>query len=133
MRCTSLRVCQKSWVFAVQLRSEAGWRFPNLPTSLSETAGRSFSPSPSYSTSVLTHFNYGLSGFEPYFEITIQVQLFSVNLYSTARLLYMFRAFYTPIIRSTISTVSIASSTNHSIVSATLFQAHWKKVAETIL
>ena len=34
----------------------------------------------------------------------------------------MFRAFYTPIIRSTISTVSTASGTNHSIVSATFFQ-----------
>ena len=42
--------------------------------------------------------------------------------YSTARLLYMFRAFYTPIIRSKISTVSTASDTNHSIVSATFFQ-----------
>ena len=42
--------------------------------------------------------------------------------YSTASLLYMFRAFYTPIIRSTISTVSTASGTNHSIVSATLFK-----------
>ena len=34
----------------------------------------------------------------------------------------MFRAFYTPIIRSTISTVSTASGTNHSIISATFFQ-----------
>jgi len=42
--------------------------------------------------------------------------------YSTARLLYMFQAFYTPIIRSTISTVSTATGTNHSIVSATFFQ-----------
>jgi hypothetical protein len=51
----------------------------------------------------------------------------------------MFRAFYTPIIRSTISTVSTASGTNHSIVSATFLPAwpgtrpRWKKVAETIL
>ena len=42
--------------------------------------------------------------------------------YSTARLLYMFREFYTPIIMSTISTVSTASGTNLSIVSATFFQ-----------
>ena len=42
--------------------------------------------------------------------------------YSTVRLLYMFRAFYTPIIRSTISTLSTASGTNHSIVSTTFFQ-----------
>jgi len=42
--------------------------------------------------------------------------------YSTARLLYLFRAFYTPITGSTISTVSTASGTNHSIVSATFFQ-----------
>ena len=34
----------------------------------------------------------------------------------------MFQAFYTPIIRSIISTVSTASGTNHSIVSATFFQ-----------
>ena len=34
----------------------------------------------------------------------------------------MFRAFYTPVIRGTISTVSTASGTNRSIVSATFFQ-----------
>ena len=34
----------------------------------------------------------------------------------------MFRAFYTSIIRSTISTVSTASGTNHSIISATFLQ-----------
>jgi len=45
----------------------------------------------------------------------------SSQFYSTARLLYMFRTFYTPIIRSTISTVSAASGTDHSIVSATFF------------
>jgi hypothetical protein len=55
----------------------------------------------------------------------------------------MFRAFYTPIIRSKISTVSTASGTNHKIVSATFFQRglvlilvstrpRWKKVPEAV-
>jgi len=42
--------------------------------------------------------------------------------YSTDSLFYMFRAFYKPIIRIIISTVSTASGTNHGIVSATFFQ-----------
>ena len=50
-----------------------------------------------------------------------QMQLFAVNFIPLPGSLYMFRAFYTPIIRSTISTVSTASGTNHSIVSATFF------------
>ena len=50
------------------------------------------------------------------------MQLFAVNFIPLSVSLYMFRAFYTPIIRSTILTVSTASGTNHSIVSATFFQ-----------
>ena len=50
------------------------------------------------------------------------MQLFAVNFIPLLGSLYMFRAFYTPIIRSTILTVSTASVTNHSIVSATFFQ-----------
>ena len=49
------------------------------------------------------------------------MQLFAVNFIPLPGSLYMFRAFYTPIIRSTISTVSTAPGTNHSIVSATFF------------
>ena len=50
------------------------------------------------------------------------MQLFAVNFISPPGSLYMFRAFYTPIIRSSILTVFTASGTNHSIVSATFFQ-----------
>ena len=50
------------------------------------------------------------------------MQLFAVNFIPLPGSLYMFRAFYTPIIRSTILTASTASGTNHSIVSATFFQ-----------
>ena len=47
------------------------------------------------------------------------MQLFAVNFIPLPGSPYMF---YTPIIRSTILTVSTASGTNHSIVSATFFQ-----------
>jgi hypothetical protein len=50
------------------------------------------------------------------------MQLFAVNFIALPGSIYMFRAFYTPIIRSTILTASTASGTNHSIVSATFFQ-----------
>jgi hypothetical protein len=50
------------------------------------------------------------------------MQLFAVNFIPLPGSLYMFRAFYAPIIRSTILTVSTASGTNHIIVSATFFQ-----------
>ena len=50
------------------------------------------------------------------------MQLFAVNFIPLPSSLYMLRAFYTPIIRSTILTVSTASGTNYSIVSATFFQ-----------
>jgi hypothetical protein len=50
------------------------------------------------------------------------MQMFAVNFIPLSGSLYMFRAFYTPIIRSTILTVSTASGKNHSIVSATFFQ-----------
>ena len=50
-----------------------------------------------------------------------QMQLFAVNFIPLPGSLYMFREFYTPIIRSTILTVSTASGTYHSIVSATFF------------
>ena len=50
------------------------------------------------------------------------MQLFAVNFIPLPGSLYMFRAFYTPIIKSTILTVSTASSTNHSIVSVTFFR-----------
>ena len=50
------------------------------------------------------------------------MQLFEVNFIPLPGSLYMFRAFYTPIFKSTILTVSTASDTNHSIVSATFFQ-----------
>jgi hypothetical protein len=50
------------------------------------------------------------------------MQLYAVNFIPLLGSLYMLRAFYTPIIRSTILTVSTASGTNHSIVSAIFFQ-----------
>ena len=50
------------------------------------------------------------------------MQLFAVNFIPLPGSLYMFRTFYTPIIRSTILTVTTASGTNHSIVSATYSQ-----------
>ena len=71
-----------------------------------------------------------------------QMQLFAVNFIPLPGSLYMFRAFYTPIIRSAILTVSTASGKNHCIISATFFQRglvlvsigpRWKNVAETIL
>ena len=48
--------------------------------------------------------------------------LYAVNFIPLLDSLYMFRVFYTPIIRSTILTVSTATGTNHSIVSATYSQ-----------
>ena len=49
-----------------------------------------------------------------------QVLLYAVNFIPLLCSLYMFRVFYTPIIRSTIlKTVSTATGTDHSIVSAT--------------
>jgi len=51
-----------------------------------------------------------------------QMQLFAVNFIPLPGSLYVFRVFCTPIIRSTILTVSTASGTNHSIVSATFSQ-----------
>ena len=46
------------------------------------------------------------------------MQLYAVNFIPLLVSLYMFRVFYTPIIRCTIlKTVSTASGTNHSIVS----------------
>ena len=51
------------------------------------------------------------------------MQLYAVNFTLLLGSLYMFRVFYTPIIRSTIlKTVSTATGTNHSIVSATYSQ-----------
>ena len=50
------------------------------------------------------------------------MQLYAVNFIPLLGSLYMFRALYTPIIRSTILTVSTATGTNHSIVSATYSQ-----------
>ena len=48
-----------------------------------------------------------------------QMQLYAVNFIPLLGLLYMFRVFYTPIIRSTIlKTISTATGTNHSVVSA---------------
>jgi len=41
--------------------------------------------------------------------------LFAVNFIPLPGSLYMFRAFYTPIIRSTILAVSTASGTNHTV------------------
>ena len=43
------------------------------------------------------------------------MQLFTVNFIPLSGSLYMFRAFYTPIIRSTILAVSTASGTNHTV------------------
>ena len=44
-----------------------------------------------------------------------QMQLFAVNFIPLLGSLYMFRAFYTPIIRSTILTVTTVSGTNHTV------------------
>jgi len=44
-----------------------------------------------------------------------QMQLFAVNFIPLLGSLYMFRAFYTPIIGSIILTVSTASGTNHTV------------------
>ena len=50
------------------------------------------------------------------------MQLYAVNFIPLLGSLYMFRVFYTPIIRSTIlKTVSTAIGTDHSIVSATCY------------
>ena len=43
------------------------------------------------------------------------MQLFAVNFIPLPGSVYMFRAFYTLIIRSTILTVSTASDTNHTV------------------
>ena len=51
-----------------------------------------------------------------------QIQLYAVNFIPLLGSLYIFRVFYTPIIRSTILTVSTATGTYHSIVSATSSQ-----------
>ena len=52
-----------------------------------------------------------------------QMQLYAVNSISLLGSLYMFRVFYTPIIRSTIlKTVSTATGTGNSFVSATYSQ-----------
>ena len=52
-----------------------------------------------------------------------QMQLYAVNFIPLLGSLYMFRVFYTPIIRSTIlKTVSTVTGTDHSIVSATYSQ-----------
>ena len=50
------------------------------------------------------------------------MQLYAVNFIPLLGSLYMFRVFYTPIIRSKFLTVSTATGTNHSIVSATYSQ-----------
>ena len=50
------------------------------------------------------------------------MQLYAVNFILLLGSLYMFRVFYTPIIRSTIFNLSTATGTNHSIVSATYSQ-----------
>jgi len=50
------------------------------------------------------------------------MQLYAVNFIPLLGSLYMFRVFYTPIIRSTILIVSTATGTNHSMVSATYTQ-----------
>jgi hypothetical protein len=50
------------------------------------------------------------------------MQLYAVKFIPLLGSLYMFRVFYTPITRSTILTVSTATFTNHSIVSATYSQ-----------
>ena len=52
-----------------------------------------------------------------------QMQLYAVNFIPLLVSLYMFRVFYTPIIRSIIlKTVSTATGTDHSIVSAAYSQ-----------
>ena len=51
------------------------------------------------------------------------MQLYAVNFIPLLGSLYMFRVFYTPIIRSIIlKTVSTATGTDHSIISATYSQ-----------
>ena len=51
------------------------------------------------------------------------MQLYAVNFIPLLVSIYMFRLFYTPIIRSTIlKTVSTATGTDHSIFSATYSQ-----------
>ena len=51
------------------------------------------------------------------------MQLYAVNFIPLLRSLYMFRVFYTPIIRSTIlKTVSTATGTDHNIISGTYSQ-----------
>jgi hypothetical protein len=51
------------------------------------------------------------------------MQLYAVSFIPLQGSLYMFRVFYTPIIRSTVfKTVSTATGTDHSIVSATYSQ-----------
>ena len=51
-----------------------------------------------------------------------QMQLYAVNFIPLLGSLYLFRVFCTPIIRSTIlKTVSTATGTDHSIVSATYY------------
>ena len=51
------------------------------------------------------------------------MQLYAVNFIPLLGSLYMFRVFYTPIIRSTtLNNVSTATGTDHSIVSATYSQ-----------
>ena len=75
-----------------------------------------------YSTKSLEFYVYGSVHHNLFFWNNQPDAAVCSQFYSTAGLLYMFRAFYTPIIRSTISTVSTASGTNHSIVSASFFQ-----------
>ena len=61
------------------------------------------------------------------------MQLFAVNFIPLLGSLYMFWAFYTPIIRNTILTVSTTSGTNHSIVSATFFQRGLVLTSEAVM
>ena len=61
------------------------------------------------------------------------MQLYAVNFIPLLGSLYMFRVFYTPIIRSTIlETVSTATGTNHSIVSATYSQCGLVLTVDTV-
>jgi len=50
------------------------------------------------------------------------MQLYAVNFIPLLGSLYMFRVFYTPIIRSTIFNLSTATGTNYCIISATYSQ-----------
>ena len=50
------------------------------------------------------------------------MQLYAVNFIPLLGSLYMFWVFYTPIIRSKFLTLSTATGTNHSIISATYSQ-----------